>query len=94
MAGGMHGSGGMHGEGMHGRGHAWQGGMHGRGHTWQGVCMAGRHVWQERWPLQQTACILLECFLVEFYRNFLFGLIVQMRFALEIKYNKFRLFVV
>ena len=55
------------------------GGMHGWGHTWQGACMAGGHVWQgkcvwqggmhgrgqERWPLQQTVCILLECILVD-----------------------------
>ena len=55
--------------------HAWQGhlwwgvcvagGMHGRG-----ACMAtgamcgGGHVCLERWPLQQTVCILLECILV------------------------------
>ena len=51
--------------GMHGGGHAWQGacvvgGMHGGGHAWQGW----GHVWQERWPLQQTVHILLECILV------------------------------
>ena len=39
-------------------GRAWQGGMHGRGHAWQGACA------QERWPVKQTACILLECILV------------------------------
>ena len=67
--------------GMHGKGacvvgrHVWQGGMHGRGCAWQGVCMAGGvcggvHgrgcVWQERWPLQWTVRILLECILVEY----------------------------
>ena len=56
----------MHGKkgGVHGRGHAWWGacvawdmhggGMHGRGHVWWG------YAWQERWPLQQMVCILLE----------------------------------
>ena len=29
------------------------------GHSWQ-----GEHAWQERRPLQQTVCILLECILV------------------------------
>ena len=89
MAGGMHGSG-----GHAWWGHAWQGAYMAEGVHGMGACMAGGHVWQERWPLQQTVRILLECFLVEFYLNFLFGLIVQMRFALEIKYNKFSLFVV
>ena len=58
---------------MHGkRGHAWWGsvwhgvcmagsvtGMHGSGHAWQ-----GGHMWQERWPLQRTVRILLECILL------------------------------
>ena len=46
--GGMCGDGGMHGKG----GHAWQrGAMHGKG-----ACR------QERWPLKQAVCILLEYF--------------------------------
>ena len=40
--------GGVHGRGIHGRGHAWQGGL----------------AWQDRWPLQRTVRILLECILV------------------------------
>ena len=36
------------------------GGMHGRGHAWQGE----GHARQERWPLQRTVRILLECILV------------------------------
>ena len=68
--------GGMHGkEGMCGRRvcMAWVGacmaggGMCGRReHAWQEVYMAGGHVWQERWPLQQTVHILLECILFGF----------------------------
>ena len=65
--------------GMCGGGHAWQvRGMHGRGHAWlghvwqrgvsgMGTCIAGLHAWQERWPLQHTVCILLECILVVQY---------------------------
>ena len=55
--------------GVCGMRHAWRGvciagacmagGMHGRG-----VCMAVGCAWQERWPLQRTVCILLECILV------------------------------
>ena len=29
-----------------------------------GDVRGGGHVWQERWPLQQMVCILLECILV------------------------------
>ena len=60
--------------GMHGRrGHAWQEGASVAGD----VCMAGGHACQEggvhvgghaqqeRWPLQQTARILLECTLID-----------------------------
>ena len=55
---------------MHGREHAWQGacmagGMCGGGCAWLRACMAGGHAWQERWPLQQMVCILLECILVQ-----------------------------
>ena len=46
---------------MHGRG-----GMGGRGCAWQGW-----HAWQERWPLQRTARILLECILVVSCLSFL-----------------------
>ena len=46
-------------------GHVWQGlGMHGGG-----ACMAGGHVWQERWPLQRTVRILLECIIVKTYHQ-------------------------
>ena len=61
------------------RGHVWQG-AHMGGHVWWGACMAGTwmagvvygrghawrggQAWQERWPLQWTICILLECILV------------------------------
>ena len=55
VAGRMCGRGGMHGRGMHGRGACVAG-----GHVWQ----LG-HAWQERWPLQQTVSILLECILVK-----------------------------
>ena len=57
VAGGVHGGG-----GMHGRGHVWQGGMRGRGCAWRG----GGHAWQERWSLQRTVRILLECILVPY----------------------------
>ena len=31
----------------------------------RGACMVGGgHAWQERWPLQRTVCIPLECILV------------------------------
>ena len=58
MVGGMHGGG----------GHAWQracvaGGMHVGGHVWQ-RCEWQGHAWQDRWPLQRTVRILLECILV------------------------------
>ena len=58
-------AGGMNGRGMHGQGCAWWG----VGACVAGVCVAGgvhggRHAWQERWPLQQTVCILVECILV------------------------------
>ena len=63
----MHGKWGMCGKG----GHAWTGQLHGRGACVVGVCMAGGvcfgggcHAWQERWPLQRTVRILLECILV------------------------------
>ena len=72
--------GGMHGRGhvwrgacvavgscMAGGGHAWQGGMHGRGHVWQGAVqgrVCGGNAWWERWPLQRTVRIILECILV------------------------------
>ena len=51
-----------------GGGCAWQGGgMCARGHVWQrGMCARG-HVWHERWPLQWTVRILLECILVSNY---------------------------
>ena len=48
--------------GMCGRGVCMAGGMHGRGHEWQGVVHGRR---QERWPLQRTVRILLECILVK-----------------------------
>ena len=55
---------------MHGRGHVWLGGMHGRGVCMAGGVCGGVHgrgcVWQERWPLQWTVRILLECILVEY----------------------------
>ena len=58
----MHGKGGMHGgesvvQGVHGR--ECVAGMHGSWHAWQ-----GGHMWQERWPLQRTVRILLECILL------------------------------
>ena len=61
-------SGGMCGGGVHGRGVCVAWGMHGRGHAWQTACVAGGvhgrgHAWQERWPLQWTVRILLECIL-------------------------------
>ena len=49
------------------------------GRVWQGVCMAGAcmgdmhgrgHSWQERWPLQRTVGILLECILVDTFEGF------------------------
>ena len=51
-------------EGVHG------GGVCCMGCVWWGVHGKGGHVWQERWPLQQTVRILLECILVmtSFYR--------------------------
>ena len=69
MVGGVHGRGACVVGGMCGRVHVWQGacmagGVHDRGHVWQGACMAGGHAWQERWPLQWTVRILLECILL------------------------------
>ena len=65
--GGVHGKGwGVHGK----RGACMVGSMHGGGHVWQGVVhgrvgMHGReHACQERWPLQWTVRILMECILV------------------------------
>ena len=47
--------------GMSSRGACMAGDMHGGGH----VCLrGGGHAWQERWPLQRTDRILLECILV------------------------------
>ena len=47
------------------------GGVCAWGHAWQGICVAGgcayggsMCAWQERWPLQRTVRILLECILV------------------------------
>ena len=64
----MHGERGMCGRGVYGGGHAWQGwgtcgrgGMHGGGWGEGG----SEHAWQERQPLQQTVCMLLECILVD-----------------------------
>ena len=58
---------------MHGRGVSMAGGMCGRRSMCdKGLCMARGHVWQrghaclERWPLQLTVRILLECILVLF----------------------------
>ena len=46
--------------GMSSRGACMAGGMHGGGH----VCLrGGRRARQERWPLQRTVRILLECIL-------------------------------
>ena len=51
-----------------------KGNMRGEGgNVWWGACMpkgglcvaGGGHAWQERWPLQQMVCILLECVLVQ-----------------------------
>ena len=50
--------------GMHDEGVCMAGGMHGK----DGMCGRG-HAWQERWPLQQAVCILLECILVTLYVN-------------------------
>ena len=51
---------------MRGRGACMAGGVHGRrGMHGTGTHMAGGHEWQERWPLQQMVCILLECILVK-----------------------------
>ena len=57
--------------GMHGRGHVWQGSVHGGGMRGEGgmcgkggMCGEGGGTWQERWPLQRTIRILLECILV------------------------------
>ena len=56
---------------MHGRGTCVAGGMHDKGACMAGgvygreLCVAGWGVaWQERWPLQSTVRILLECILV------------------------------
>ena len=59
---------------MHGRGggmcdrrdvHGDRGVCMAGGHAWWGACVAGvGSVWQERWPLQRTVRILLECILV------------------------------
>ena len=47
--------------GVRGRGvHAGGGSVHGTG-----ACMTGGCAWQERWPLQWTVHILLECILVD-----------------------------
>ena len=60
----------MHGGCVCGRGACMVGGCTARGPAWQGACKVaglgcGRgHAWQERWPLQRTVCILLECILV------------------------------
>ena len=54
---------GVCGQGVHGR---W-GGMHDWGHAlqWRHVWWGREEpAWQERWPLQQAVCILLECILV------------------------------
>ena len=49
---------------VHAQGACMARGVHGRGHVWQGACGRG-HAWQERWSLQWTVRILLECILVE-----------------------------
>ena len=54
--------------GMCGRGTCVAGGMHGKGGCGVGVLSKGYawwgHTWQERWSLQWTVRILLECILV------------------------------
>ena len=62
---------------MHDRGACMTGGMHGSGVCMAGrVCIVGGCVWkgvhgrgacmtgEEKWLLQQTVCILLECILI------------------------------
>ena len=62
---------GVHGEGgMHGGGYVWQGDMCG-----SGACVAWGNAWwggtcvQERHPLKQAVCVLLECILIHFKSN-------------------------
>ena len=71
-------------QGLHGRGGACVvGDMCGRGCIGGGMCGKGAcvargafysrgHVWQERWPLQRTVRILLECIkqFLKFYLNY------------------------
>ena len=53
------------GGGMCGWGAYMVGGCMARGVCMPGMCVVGGgHAWQERWPLQQKVCILLECILV------------------------------
>ena len=52
--------------------HVWWGGMHGRGCVWQGGMHGREHAWQERWSLQRTVRILLECILVKKYDSPMF----------------------
>ena len=66
----------------------------------KGACMAKGHIrgeggcaWQERWPLQQAVCTLLECILVYGVALFVFhglldGQIVQFRKSTNNVYKK------